>query len=393
MFLNESPARRRAKPVHVSFVIDRLSRAGTESQLLALLKHVDRDRVQPSLCLLNGDDAESQSLLPGDCPVLSLGLRKLLGSRAVPAAARLASFWRRNHVDVVQTYFLDSSYFAAPLARLCGIHHVIRVRNNLGYWLTPRHRLLGRVVGRLGTTLTNSEDGRHSLVQSERLTANRLAVIENGVDIDRFPLTHPPATQRPDVRVGAVANLRVVKNIDGLIRVAAAIVRDHPRARFEIAGEGDQRPALEEQIRAAGLDHQFHLRGIVDNIPAFLARLDVAVLGSHSESMSNALLEYMAGRAIVATNVGANRRLIRNEQEGLIVAAGDEAAMESAIRRYLNDGGVAVRLANAARHRAATHFSRTAMVRRFEAFYDSLMRTGIRRGDRAMFTTARALDS
>ena len=110
-----------ASPISVCFVIDRLSRAGTETQLLALLSRLDRRIVLPSLCLLNGGDPESRSLLPDDCPVLDLELAKIASPRAVAAASCLAAFWRRHRVKVVQTYFLDSTYFAAPLARICGI--------------------------------------------------------------------------------------------------------------------------------------------------------------------------------------------------------------------------------------------------------------------------------
>ena len=112
---------RETRPVSVCFVIDRLSRAGTETQLLALIRQFDRNRVRPSLCLLNGDDPESRELLPADCPTLVLRLGRMASLAAPGAATRLAAFWRRNRVDVVQTYFLDSGYFAVPLARLCGI--------------------------------------------------------------------------------------------------------------------------------------------------------------------------------------------------------------------------------------------------------------------------------
>src|SRR3954464_15282379 len=89
------PRRPAPRPVSVCFVIDRLSRAGTETQLLALLRDLNRDRVRPSLCLLNGTDPESRTLLPGGCPTLDLGLGNLLSPASVPAAARLAAFWRR----------------------------------------------------------------------------------------------------------------------------------------------------------------------------------------------------------------------------------------------------------------------------------------------------------
>src|SRR5688572_19289911 len=122
MRLTSTPAPRPpSEPVRVCYVIDALAPAGTEGQLLALLQHLDRSKVCPTLCVLREPDADTRRQMPADCPALTLGLDRLVGRRGVAAAARLARFWRRHRVDVVQTYFLDSTYFAVPLARLYGI--------------------------------------------------------------------------------------------------------------------------------------------------------------------------------------------------------------------------------------------------------------------------------
>src|SRR5829696_3289826 len=83
------PAEPVAAPVRVCFMIDRLTRAGTESQLLALIRELDRTKVQPTLVLLDGEDDLSRALEPADCPVIRLGVRRLLSGRAVTAARRL----------------------------------------------------------------------------------------------------------------------------------------------------------------------------------------------------------------------------------------------------------------------------------------------------------------
>ena len=102
-----------------------------------------------------------------------------------------------------------------------------------------------------------------------------------------------------------------------------------------------------------GLTGRMRLIGSVVDVPTFLASLDIAVNCSHSESMSNAVLEYMAaGRAIVATDVGANGRVIRNELEGLIVPAHDNVALVNALRRYLEEPEFARLCGSAARLRA-----------------------------------------
>src|SRR4051812_22604486 len=115
------------RPIRICFVIDGLTRAGTETQLLALIRSFDRRRFVPSLVLLGGDDELSRELAP-DCPVLRLGLRSLCSPQAVRAGAKLMCFWRQQRIDIVQTYFLDSTYFAVPLARLSGVRRVVRVR-------------------------------------------------------------------------------------------------------------------------------------------------------------------------------------------------------------------------------------------------------------------------
>src|SRR5215510_13442483 len=90
------------RPVRVCFLIDELAKAGTETQLLALIRHLDRRRVLPHLCLLRGQGELSRALEPDDCPVLRLGVRSLRGPRALLAAWKLGRWLRRAQIDVLQ---------------------------------------------------------------------------------------------------------------------------------------------------------------------------------------------------------------------------------------------------------------------------------------------------
>ena len=112
-----------ARPVRVCFLIDELAAAGTETQLLALLRRLDRSRVRPYLVLLRGDSAASRALEPDDCPVLRLGVGPLHSPATLARAWRLARFLRRERIDVLQAYFPDSSYFGLPAAYLAGVPH------------------------------------------------------------------------------------------------------------------------------------------------------------------------------------------------------------------------------------------------------------------------------
>ena len=371
-----SPTQRR--PARVCFVIDRLRRAGTESQLLALIAGLDRSKVVPHLCTVQPEDAESLELAPADCPTLRLGLPKLLGPAGLRGAGRLWKFLRQHRIDVVQTYFLDSTYLAAPVARCAGIRHVLRVRNNLGYWLTPKHRHLGKLAGKIcSLTLTNAESGRAALVESEGLKPHRVKVLENGVDLERFAGLRPPDLGRPDAVIGVAANLRPVKNIDGLIRAVKLLEPRYPRLRLDVAGEGEQRPELERLVAELGLGGRVRLLGSVADVPAFLGSLDAAALPSHSEAMSNALLEYLAaGRPAIATDVGSSAKILGGGAFGEVVPPGDDSALAEGLARLLGDPSGGVTRAELGREFVAAEYSRMAMRRRFEALYQGLCGRG-----------------
>ena len=364
------------RAVRVCFVIDRLRVAGTETQLLQLVRGLDRTRVVPYLCLLDGNDPLSQSLEPEDCKVLRLGVRSLHHWSTPRKALQFSRFLREEQIDVVQAHFRDSTYFAAPLAKIAGVKHILRTRRDLGFWMRPVDRCLARVYNRVVTgTLANSAASRRSVIEQEGARADSVVVLENGIELG--PLLLIPGagdTPRPVIRrVGMVANLRPVKGPDVFLRAAAIVGARLPDVRFQIAGTGDEESAR-QLMREGGIEARCELRGSVRNVPGFLAELDVAVLASHSEGLSNALIEYMAaGRPIVATAVGGNVELVEDGIHGLLVPPGDPAALAAAVFRLLANPEFAAILGAAARKRAAERFSRQAMVRRHEEFYCRLM--------------------
>ena len=363
------------RPLRVCFVIDRLRVAGTEKQLLTMIHGLNRSLVSPYLCLLDGEDPVSRSLEPESCPVLRLGVRCLRRPRALRQAWRFARFLRRERIDAVQTHFPDSTYFGVLVARLAGVRLVIGTQRNSGSGMRPIDRWLGRVCRRLiDVTVANSEACRQRAIAQLRLWPGSVVVLHNGVDLARFGAI-PPVTAVKNGRlryVGMVANLRPVKGSDLFVRAAAMVRQSHPEARFQIAGSGDE-AAVRRLAEECGIQGRLELLGSVGDIPSFLSRLDVAVLTSYSEGLSNAFLEYMAaGRPIVATAVGGNVELIEDGVHGLLVPPGDPAAVASAIGRLLGDSALAARLGAAAKNRAQKHFSAEVMVRKYESFYRSL---------------------
>jgi glycosyltransferase involved in cell wall biosynthesis len=366
--------RRDPRPIHVCFMIDRLSRAGTEMQLLSMIRRFDRDRVRPHLCLLDGEDEGSRVLEPEDCPLIRLGVRRLLSPRSASRAVGLGRFLHRFKIDIFQPHFPDSTYLGVPVARASRVKRIVLTRRDAGYWVTPADRMLGRLIGRLAdATIANSEEARASVVRDYRLEPGSVIVLENGVDLSRFESIPDPDARPASGRrrlVGMVANLRPVKAPEVLLLAARKLLSSHDDLEFHVAGEGVLHSSLQQLANELGIADRVRFLGRVTDIPGFLAGLSVAVLCSRSEGLSNALLEYMAaGRPIVATAVGGNPRLVQHDVEGLLVPSEDADATARAIELILTRPGLASTLGRAAREKARRLFGIEAKARELEEFY------------------------
>jgi glycosyltransferase involved in cell wall biosynthesis len=367
-----------ATPIRVCYLIDNLAVGGTEKQLLALIAQLDRSCVMPYLCLLDGQGEVSRCLEPANCAVVRLGVRSLRSARAVTAGWRFVQFLRRERIDIVQLHFRDSTYFGAPLARLAGVRCVIRTQRNQGHWMTPWDRRLGRIMGRLATaTIANSDACRQVLISGEGARPESVHVVPNGIDLTRFENIRPLGGWCPagwPRRVGVVANLRPVKNLELFVRAASLLAPRFPDVEFVVAGEGECRLQLERLIVELGMTSRVKLLGAVNDVPGFLSSLEVAVLCSKAEGMPNSVLEYMAaGKAIVATAVGGTPELVEHERQALLVPPGDIDALARAMLRLLRDRTFAAQLAAAAR-RQAQRYGVDAMTRRYEQFSLDLVR-------------------
>jgi glycosyltransferase involved in cell wall biosynthesis len=169
------------------------------------------------------------------------------------------------------------------------------------------------------------------------------------------------------------------KNHSGLLRIAKRINQRMPEVEFVLAGDGPLRAELEREAQVLGIGDRVIFLGDRRDIPAVMASLDVAVLTSDSESLSNVLLEAMAaGLPVVAYGVGGNVELV-NESRGELVSAGDEAGFAAAVERLLAAPAMRVELGDNARKFAEENFSLDNVRAGYEACYRELLgKKGVR---------------
>lgn len=154
--------------------------------------------------------------------------------------------------------------------------------------------------------------------------------------------------------LAATGRLTWQKGFDLLLDAFARIADRHPGWRLVIWGEGEDRADLERQILKRGLPGRVSLPGNSGSPEEWVEQADAFVLSSRYEGFSNALGEAMAaGLPVVAFDCRYSpSELIRHDEDGLLVADGDVAALAEALDRLLGDEGLRDRLSRAARVKA-----------------------------------------
>lgn len=319
--------------MQLAFLIDRMwgSNGGTEGQLLMLLRHLDPQRFSVHLICLRDTDWLRQTELPYPVKVLSIG--SLTSPSMIKGLWALRTYLRRHRINLVQTYF-DDAYIVGALAGALTRVPVISCRRNLGpsFWGKTGYLRIFRYLHRYTSLfLTNSEATKRTIGSTEGIPPEKITVIYNGLDLDRFiritdayrsAERSKVGLREEHVLIGMISHLRREKNLELFVRAAAQVYSKFPETRFVIVGEGGYRSRLEQLIAEYNLTPVMCLPGAVDDIVPLLATFDIAVLTSDGESFSNAVIEYLAaGLPAVGTAVGGTVEALK--ENGFLFPPGD----------------------------------------------------------------------
>jgi len=371
----------------VAHVIHALRMGGLENGLVNLVNRTPQTRYRHAIVCMTGHDRFAERIERDDVELFAIGKRP---GKDPDAYRRLWQLFRRLRPDVAHTRNLAAldahvpAFVAGVPARVHGEHGRDMVDLDGS---NRRYRLLRRAMRPLiHHWIPLSADLEAYLRDDIGVPTGRVTRIRNGVDVSRFRPV-PGAAERlraaqgwhPDTTVvGWVGRMEPVKNPLGLVEAVASLVSDEPALRDRIGlvlvGDGSERGAVEQALSAAGLRDRAWLAGARDDVPELLAALDLFVLPSRAEGISNTILEALAcGVPVLAYAVGGNAELLGNEGCGSILPPGDTAALAQAIGEWAGDSDRRRVSREVARRRAEREFSMEAMVAAYMDVYDRVL--------------------
>lgn len=367
------PAAAATPPLSILHVDPERAWGGGQAQLIELTRHLaERGHQQTVAC--RPDGALRPVLQGHGIAVCDLRIRNDMD---LIAAWRLRRVLQSHRVDVVHFQTARAHALAPWLPRrACFV-----VTRHMDYrpHFTPRVRFL---YNRSVDGVIAVSEAIADVLASSGVDRRRVRVIHVGIDCRRF---NQPRDRRAAIRArwGAAAHDLVLfttavleprKGHDVLLQAIADLCRAHLPVRWIVCGDGSQRTQLEARARDAGVAERVVFTGFSPNVAELLTGADVFVLPSRFEGLGIAVIEAMAaGLPVIASRVGGIPEIVAAGETGLLVPAGEPAALAAAITRIAADREWAQALGSNGRQRALGQFSSTAMAAAVEAYYYALL--------------------
>jgi len=356
---------------------------GSERQFAVLAKNLGPEQFQVHLGCIRRIGPFANDF--GEVPEFRLG-GNLYGWASWRTRLRLSRRLRQQHIQIAHAFDFYTNLTLIPAARFARVPVVIGSQRQIGDLLTPRQFRAQAAAFRWCDAVVCNSRAAADRLAAEGMSRDKLVVIGNALPAEAFAPAPAALPKRPgSLRVGMVARMNHrYKNHSGFMRIARRIQQQMPNVEFLLAGDGPLRAELEREAQTLGIGDRVVFLGDRRDIPAVMASLDVAVLTSDSESLSNVILEAMAaGLPVVAYRVGGNAELIDekrgDEKRGQLISAGDEEGFAAAVERLLSAPSIRAQFGHNARKFAEENFGLENVRARYEACYQTLLeKKGVR---------------
>jgi glycosyltransferase involved in cell wall biosynthesis len=354
---------------------------GAEQVAATLAERVDSARFDVSVCYLKQNGLIGEQMARAGVKLEPIpGIRP--GRADYFSSLKLRRHIASNDIDIVHTHDVHG-LIDATICRLTrpSLRHV----HTFHYGKYPQRsagfRRIERALWRFPDALVAVGHEQAAAIRGlYRIPRARLRVLWNGVDDPATGAVEPLTLEADGVpAIVSVSTMFPQKGLEHLVDAAALLRDGGQRFRLFIAGGGPLDAPLRERVSRLNLGELVRFIGWVPQASSrLLPSADIFVQSSLWEAMSIVALEAMAaGKAMVVTAVGENPHVVLDGRTGLVVPAGDPAALAAGLARMLADPGLRTACGAAARARYLEHFTTRHMTAAYESLYRELASRGV----------------
>lgn len=357
--------------MNILYLANHLNTGGITSYLLTLASSLKQKGHNLYIASSPGDKLDSFIQSGANLIRLPLRTKSEISLKVGVSFFILLSRLKREKIDIIHANTRVTQVLACLLSRFSKVPYISTCH---GFF--KARRLSRRLFPCWGSkVIAISEQVKEHLVVDFKVPEPMIALINNGIDVEKYSNQRPVArNQEKSPVISIVARLSDVKGHRYLFEAMVPVLAKFPCAKLFVVGEGREKDNLVKLADELGISRSIMFTPRVSDTRDILSVTDIFVMPSLKEGLGLALMEAMASaKAVIGSDVGGIKALIRHNHTGLLVKPADSQAIASAILELLSDPGKGKALGDRARIFIRDNFSQGRMADETERVYKACL--------------------
>ena len=363
--------------IKICYVIGQLKRGGAEKQLYELIKGLSKEKFETHVISLTQGGYWSEEIRKLGVPVNEFQTSK---GKRFSRLFGLVKLFKEIRPDIVHTYLFAANTYGRVAAIITGALVIIASERNeaaAGKDKKIAEIFIDKILSAFSDAIIcNSSRAATILLERYSFSRKKVITIHNGIHTSKC-LAGGSRKNSPYTVIGTIGRLYPQKNHRLFLEMAKIIIEKYPvrKVQFIIVGNGPLEDELIKYARSLGINGHVIFTGERTDIHELLHRMDIFVMTSDYEGLSNAIMEAMsAGIPVVATNVGGNGELVVHGKTGFLSPPKNALTLAEQIIDLMNDEEIIVKMGESGRERMLNEFPISKMVRDTESIYVKIVR-------------------
>jgi len=359
-------------------VVLSLNSGGLENVVFNLAANVDRKTFDVSVCCIDEFGILENKFKKLDINLVLLKRKK--GGTDWLLCQKLAKLLKEQKVDILHTHNFAPNLYGAIAGRLSYTPKIIATYHNKRFFedLNIKRLIVFKMLYYMNhVNVFVSEDAKYLAIKTSKISPNRITVIHNGVDINKFSLEKKKKDLLNELNIndgefviGTISRLSKEKNLATLLRLYRNILTRYNKCKLLIIGDGPEKEELIKKAFDLRIISKTIFTGYREDIPELLNIMDLFIMTSLTEGISLTLLEAMSARkAVIATMVGGNKEIITDGHSGILVKIKDIDTIVDKVIDLINDKEKRNIFTFNARRKVIQEFSLEKMVGKYNTLY------------------------
>ena len=362
--------------------MDSFGLGGAQEVVLNIIKFINKDLFSIEVGGLHGRGAYFKKIAQLGIPVYSFSPNKLIPVYIPNLIYHLI----KNKYDLVHCHLIGSNLIAKPLSTLCKIPAIVNHDHcNDIYRYKQKYRLIAdKLMNKFSShIIAVSTSTKDFLVKYEKIPQDKISVILNGIDTERFfpqPEKKIEARKKWDlpedkIIIAGVGRLYYQKNFHLFLHIAGEVLKINKNVHFVIAGDGPDMNDLKRLAEVLGISKYISFLGYVDDITTLYPAVDIFLLTSRFEGTPMTVLEAMACKIpVLAPAIDGITEIICDKKSGMLAKPEDENDFVKRLLELINNSELRESLALESYKVVRENFSGSAFIKEVERVYFKVLK-------------------